>query len=309
MAKKLFFAESIRKQFPLPRMVGEGIPPSVASQTMKGAAALRLVPEGLTPIAVFPPYQTPRSINAISVIWLEDIIPRKIRKATIRQKIGILGLWTKEQREINHIKRRARKNESKMSYISRNSKTRQLKDTANQLRKHIICNKMKRRLGKNDILSNTIDHNKGNMADIFDKLKKFLHPLLKIFETTASSKGLERSYKCVNEDKPKFGFRTLVTLVDEDPCIFGVTCELDGNKIHFRNPNDTVSHDRNKHIDGVMNNKTTFVPSERFQSTDMESDHPKRKRKRRQTSEQITALQPICRVARDISGRPCLKKP
>ena len=130
MAKKLFFAESIRKQFSLPRMAGEGIPPSVASQTMKGAAALRLVPEGLTPIAVFPPYQTPRSINAISVIWLEDIIPPKIRKATIRQKIGILGLWTKEQREINHIKLRARKNESKMSYISRNSKTRQLKDTA-----------------------------------------------------------------------------------------------------------------------------------------------------------------------------------
>ena len=307
MAKKLFFAESVRKQFPLPRMVGEGIPPSVASQTMKGAAALRLVPEGLTPVAVFPPYQTPRSINAISVIWLEDIIPRKIRKATIRQKIGILGLWTKEQREINHIKRRARKNESKMSYISRNSKTRQSKGKVNKLRTHIICNKMKRRLGKNDIASNAIDHNKGNMADIFDKLTKFLHPLLRIFETTATSKGLERSYKCANEDKPKFGFRTLVTLVDEDPCIFGVTCELDGNKMHFRNPN--VSHNRNKQIDSAINNNTTFVPSERFQSTDMGSDHMKIKRKRRQTSEQITARQPICRVARDISGRPCLKKP
>ena len=309
MAKKLFFAQSARKQFPLPRMVGEGIPPSVASQTMKGAAALRLVPEGLTPIAVFPPYQTPRSINAISVIWLEDIIPPKIRKATIRQKIGILGLWTKEQREINHIKRRARKNESKMSYISRNSKTHQSKDKVNKLRKHIICNKMKRRLGKNDIVSNTIDHNKGHMKDMVNKLTKFFHPLLRFFKPTAASKEQERSYKCVNEDKPKFGFRTLVTLVDEDPCIFGVTCELDGNKIHFRNANDTVSNDRNKHINGVVNNKTTFVPSERFQSTDKESDHPKRKRKRRQTSEQITSLQPICRVARDISGRPCLKKP
>ena len=307
MAKKLFFAQSARKQFPLPRMVGEGIPPSVASQTMKGAAALRLVPEGLTPIAVFPPYQTPRSINAISVIWLEDIIPPKIRKATIRQKIGILGLWTKEQREINHIKRRARKNESKMSYISRNSKTHQSKDKVNKLRKHIICNKMKRRLGKNDIVSNTIDHNKGHMKDMVNKLTKFFHPLLRFFKPTAASKEQERSYKCVNEDKPKFGFRTLVTLVDEDPCIFGVTCELDGNKMHFRNPN--VSHNRNKQIDSAINNNTTFVPSERFQSTDMGSDHLKLKRKRRQTSEQITARQPICRVARDISGRTCLKKP
>ena len=168
---------------------------------------------------------------------------------------------------------------------------------------------MKRRLGKNDILSNTIDHNKGNMADIFDKLTKFLHPLLRIFETTATSKGLERSYKCANEDKPKFGFRTLVTLVEEEPCIFGVTCELDGNKIHFRNPNDTVSHNRNKHNDSYINTKTTFVPSERLNWTDMDSDHLKRKRKKRQTSEQITARQQICRVARDISGRPCLKKP
>ena len=309
MAKKLFFAKSVRKQFPLPRMVGEGIPPSVASQTMEGAAALQLVPAGLTPIAVFPPYQTPRSINAISVIWLEDIIPQKIRKATIRQKIGILGLWTKEQREINHIKRRARKNESNMSYISRNSKTRQLKHQANTLRKHIICNKMKRRLGKNDILSNTIDHNEGNMEDIFYKLTKFFYPLLRIFKTTATSKGQERSYKCVNEDKPKFGFRTLLTLVDEEPCIFGVTCELDGNKIHFRNSNDTVSHNRNKHINSPLNTEATFVPSERYKLTDMDSDHLKRKRKGRQTSEQIAARQPICRVARDISDRPCLKKP
>ena len=253
-------------------------------------------PSSCAVCVVCAPYQTPRSINAISVIWLEDIIPRKIRKATIRQKIGILGLWTKEQREINHIKRRARKNESKMSYISRNSKARQLKNQANKLRKHIICNKMKRRLGKNDILSNTIDHNKGNMADIFDKLTKFLHPLLRIFETTATSKALERSYKCANEDKPKFGFRTLVTLVDEEPCIFGVSCEFDGDKIHVRSPNDTVSHNRNKHIDGVINNKTTFVPSERLQSTDMESDHLKQKRKKRQTSEQITALQIVSRI-------------
>ena len=36
------------------------------------ATALTLVPLGLTPIAVFPPYNTPRQIPAISVIFSED---------------------------------------------------------------------------------------------------------------------------------------------------------------------------------------------------------------------------------------------
>ena len=36
------------------------------------ATALTLVPLSLTPIAVFPPYNTPRQIPAISVIFSED---------------------------------------------------------------------------------------------------------------------------------------------------------------------------------------------------------------------------------------------
>ena len=36
------------------------------------ATALTLVPLGLTPIAIFPPYNTPRQIPAISVIFSED---------------------------------------------------------------------------------------------------------------------------------------------------------------------------------------------------------------------------------------------
>jgi len=59
-----------------PGVPGGGAPPSAvgalapSSQTL--ATALSLVPLGLTPIAVFPPYNTPRTIPAISVIFSED---------------------------------------------------------------------------------------------------------------------------------------------------------------------------------------------------------------------------------------------
>ena len=51
----------------LPSVVGDFAP---SSQTL--ATALSLVPPGLTAIAVFPPYNTPRTIPAISVIFSED---------------------------------------------------------------------------------------------------------------------------------------------------------------------------------------------------------------------------------------------
>ena len=51
----------------IPSAVGAGAAnPSIL------ATALTLLPLGLTPIAVFPPYNTPRQIPAISVIFSED---------------------------------------------------------------------------------------------------------------------------------------------------------------------------------------------------------------------------------------------
>ena len=50
-----------------PSVVGAG---AATPQTL--AKALTLVPPGLTPIAVFPPYNTPRTIPAVSVTFSED---------------------------------------------------------------------------------------------------------------------------------------------------------------------------------------------------------------------------------------------
>ena len=61
-----------------PGAPGGGAPPTailgggaIASpQTL--IAALALVPAGLTAIAVFPPYETPRTVPAVSVIFAEN---------------------------------------------------------------------------------------------------------------------------------------------------------------------------------------------------------------------------------------------
>ena len=59
-----------------PGAPGGGASPSAVGalgpSTQTLATALSLVPLGLTPIAVFPPYNTPRTIPAISVIFSED---------------------------------------------------------------------------------------------------------------------------------------------------------------------------------------------------------------------------------------------
>lgn len=59
-----------------PGAEGGGAPPTavgaLAPSTQTLATALSLVPPGLTAIAVFPPYNTPRTIPAVSVIFSED---------------------------------------------------------------------------------------------------------------------------------------------------------------------------------------------------------------------------------------------
>ena len=61
---------------PAPGTLGGGASPAVvgpgAATPQTLATAQTLVPPGLTPIAVFPPYNTPRTIPAVSVIFSED---------------------------------------------------------------------------------------------------------------------------------------------------------------------------------------------------------------------------------------------
>ena len=55
---------------PQPGSPGGGASPS--SGTPTATAALALVPAGLQAVAIFPPYEIPRTVPAVSVIFRED---------------------------------------------------------------------------------------------------------------------------------------------------------------------------------------------------------------------------------------------
>ncbi len=52
------------------------------------AEAIALVPAGLTPVAVFPPFATPRTVPAVAVIFSEDPATVRRRKREIDRKHG-----------------------------------------------------------------------------------------------------------------------------------------------------------------------------------------------------------------------------
>ena len=74
---------------PAPGAVGGGASPVGAS-----ASVLALVPAGLVAVAVFPPYERPRTFPADSVIFLEnhnvELLHRKRRKRSVLRHISRL---------------------------------------------------------------------------------------------------------------------------------------------------------------------------------------------------------------------------
>ena len=68
-------ATSVPAGNPAPGQAGGGASPQNAPQE-----TLALVPAGLTPVATFPPYDTPRTLPAKSVIFLENLNPVQNRK-------------------------------------------------------------------------------------------------------------------------------------------------------------------------------------------------------------------------------------
>ncbi len=101
-----------------------GAPGGIGGGTPSQAtpAQLNLVPQGLTPVATFPPYATPRTFPADSVIFLENpnvdlLVPRSSRllrrfKRSLLGHIGKLLLGHNQQsiarrRNYEHNKRRS----------------------------------------------------------------------------------------------------------------------------------------------------------------------------------------------------------
>ena len=69
--------------------------------TSQAATAIGLAPLGTVPVAVFPPYATPRTLPAISVIFAENpaIVPIT-RRSYLSERISMLA--TKGKRGMVH---------------------------------------------------------------------------------------------------------------------------------------------------------------------------------------------------------------
>ena len=300
MANSFLGPSLIVPDLPLPGTFGGGILPSVAANTAEGAAALKLVPEGLTPVAVFPPYVKPRSFSAISVVWLEDTNLLTERKIKMKQKNGLYGLWTRQYREFNHENRYLRKRGSNgLHLVSRQGKAHRLKKKIKHLRKDIYCNVNKSR---KNFRSRSVTQF-GSLKPIIHKFQNILLPLSNFFAIRNKLQGRSRNDKCTEKKRPTFGFRTLITLVRQEPCILNVTCTLDGKKIEIRGFNDG-NHQENK-TNKITKKQPEFVSSKKFRLT--ASGFEYQKRKRRQTGEQITSQKPDCRAVINPLEKSCLR--
>ena len=282
--------------FPFPGTIGGGSLPSVAANTVQGIAALNLVPEGLTPIAVFPPYQTPRTFTAVSVIWLENTASTGSRKATIDEKKGMYGLWTKEWRQMNYKRHHVRKDALIRDIFSKKEK---LRDKMKKLRDDIHCNKRKIQLRKRQRTRN----NSKPLHRFINSFKEILKPISNFFPMRKKFQHNPSYYKCLEKEVevPKFGFRTLITLVDQEPCILGVSCTIDGQRINKKSKINKEHHEENN----TVQEDSHFEASEKFKWTD--SGFKYLRRNRRQTGEKISASILNCRLNLDESDKSCVK--
>ena len=72
---------------PLPGTPGGGAPP--VPSTPQATTAIGLAPPGTVPVAIFPPYDTPRTVSAISVIFAENpSIVVQTRRNSLTRKVS-----------------------------------------------------------------------------------------------------------------------------------------------------------------------------------------------------------------------------
>ena len=82
---------------------GGGGFPTTPSPTLD--ASLALLPAGLTPVSVFPPFLNPRTVPAVGVIFREPpVLVRKKRGSTLNNLIHeVKKLWAKFQKRLQCV--------------------------------------------------------------------------------------------------------------------------------------------------------------------------------------------------------------
>ena len=282
--------------FPFPGTTGGGSLPSIAVNNTEGKIALNLVPEGLTPVAVFPPYETPRKLNAISVIWIENRVPIKMPKSTMKEKKGMYGLWTKHWRQTNSRKQRINKDVLIREIFSEPSKFRGLRNEIKNLKIDIYCYNKRLQV----IEKQKIENQAGLLGRVFTQFKNILQPISNFFSPKDKLKRQTRNYSCVETDAPKFGFRTLINLVDHEPCTPNGNCTIDPETIETK----SSTNDNENIINDIGQEELDFVPSENFAWSD--TGFQLLKRRRRHVGKRISSSKPYCSLTLDQSDKACV---
>ena len=114
------------------------------------------------------------------------------------------------------------------------------------------------------------------------------------------------AYQCLDDvEEPKYGFRTLITYVDQQPCVLDLTCSANGAKIHRPSSLKVHSTTNGNAEYRKRSKRSDFVPSKKIPWTDMPS-FKSLIRESRQTGEKIKSDQPSCRLIADPTGNSCL---
>ena len=156
------------------------------------ASILSLLPSGLTPLAVFPPYSVPRTFGAESIIFAEDPEISQLGKRSIWNRIQRIPLVSR----IWNRKRRIH-----LPFFS------MIKNLASKFMKNFKC--LQTRL-----------YALGHPYEI-QYLRSRTAYFPKYYDENINSIG-----DCIDGiQEPLYGFRTKVTLLKDSPCIMGSTCD------------------------------------------------------------------------------------
>ena len=297
---------NMSQDFPFPGTKGGGSLPSVAKESKDGAKALALVPQGLHPVAVFPPYQSTRKLPAITVIWLEKEMTDDQKQAILERKKGMYGLWTKQWKQMNYRRHHSRKDRLLRAIFSNKKEGmyNRLQEKIRNQRKDIICSQKRHQMKRKQILQSHT-HPKRN---IFTRLRNLLKPAVNFLRGESRNTKLKKKlHKCPlerEEKSPTFGFRTLVTIIDGAKCILGVNCTIDGDAIDEHNIEK--SYPRSKNNNHLMKaKKIDFKPSEKIIWPKMGVEHLARTKRHIIEKEKIIASQPSCNIIPTRSKEIC----
>ena len=300
---------NMSQDFPFPGTKGGGSLPSVAKDSKDGAKALALVPQGLHPVAVFPPYKSTRKLPAITVIWLEKEMTDDQKQAALERKKGMYGLWTKQWKQMNYRRHHIRKDRLLRAIFSNKKEAmhNKLREKIRNQRNDIFCSQKHHQMKRKQILQ----PHTNPKPNILTRFRNLLKPAVNFLRGESRNTKLKKQiYKCPperEEKSPSFGFRTLVTLIDGAKCTPGVSCTIDDGGIDKNDIEKSYSRSKNNN-NSMKAKKLDFKPSEKIIWPKMGFEHLARTKRYIIEKEKIIASQPSCNIIVTRSKELCRNK-